>query len=108
MSYAPAALIAPGAYITGLNGGRKTVSVAGTREQILTSATPCTGIIIQGLHSNTGNVSVGGSDVSAVLAGENGIELMPAQTITLYVTDVSIVYVDAEVSGEGISFLIIR
>ena len=108
MSLAPAALFSPGSYITGLSGGRQVVATAGTPVKLSVSSQSCTGVIIQALSTNTGNIGVGGSDVKEGGGIENGIELVPSQTITLYMTDANLVWLDAEVSGEGVRFLLIK
>ena len=64
---------------------------------------------ITGLESNTDKILVGGSTVVAGTTGDGaatrrGIPLDPGQTLTLYVQDLSTIYLDAVVSGEGVSY----
>jgi hypothetical protein len=103
-----AGLIAPGTYISNLSGGRKLVTTAGTRVQLSTSSVPCQGLIIQSLRSNSGNISIGGEDVSGTLGTENGVELSPGQTMTLFCKDVSLVWMDSDINSEGIQYLILH
>lgn len=108
MPYAPAALVAPGSYINGLCGGNKVVSVAGVAEKVVSSATPASVVIVQALSTNNGNVAIGGSDVKNAAGFESGIELVPGQSITIYLTDLSLAWADVEIGGEGIRYLIMR
>lgn len=103
----PAGLIAPGTYISALSGGRKTVPTAGTRVQLSATPVSCQGVIVQALRSNAGNVAVGGPDVSSSSGGENGVEIVAGQTITLFVKDLSLVYIDADNNGDGVQYLLL-
>jgi hypothetical protein len=50
-------------------------------------------------------VCVGGSTVIAALATRRGIPLYPGDSVTLIVNDLAIVYIDAMVATEGVTFL---
>ena len=84
--YAPAALVAPGGFITGLSGGRAVSTTPGTPVKISSTSQSCTGAVVQALLTNTGNIAVGGNDVNVHggAGAENGIELIAGQTITLF------------------------
>jgi hypothetical protein len=94
--------------IVGISGGRKVVAAGGTREQVTANETHITAVIVQALRSNSGNVMVGGSDVDVTVGSENGIELSAGQSETLWITDLSLLYIDADNTGEGISYSILR
>ncbi len=87
-----------------MNDNRKTVTVAGTREQIAI-ATPCSKVIITAMISNTGYVVVGGSTVVAAEATRRGIPLVAGQSMEINIGNLSKIYIDAEVTGEGITYI---
>lgn len=84
--------------------GRKTVAVAGTAVRLVSSNTPCRKVDIQALPSNTDQVAVGSSAVVATAGSERGTVLAPGGTATLSVQDLYALYIDAAVSGEGVTF----
>ena len=90
--------------VTGLGDGRKIVASSGTRVT-LASSTACKQVLISAEEDNTGAVVVGSSTCIAALATRRGIALLPGDTITLDVDDLSRVYLDAVVSGDGVTFL---
>jgi len=81
--------------------GNKTVTTAGTSVQLSSSSVPAKKITIQAKSANTGSIYVGSSTVSAT----RGIELLPTGTITLSVNNLNLIYIDASVSGEGITYI---
>ena len=86
-----------------IGNGRKVVTTAGTAV-VLASATPCTSVAITAETDNTGFVVVGASDVIASLATRKGVPLEAGDSITLEVSDLSLVYIDATVSGDGVTY----
>jgi len=93
--------------ITKLSGGRKVVTTGGTREQVTTSETLTSAVIVQALRSNSGNVMIGGDDVDVTAGSENGIELTPGQTADINIIDLSLLWIDADNNGEGINFVLL-
>jgi len=85
--------------------GRKTVAVAGTAEKLITAATACRQVTITALLTNTDYVVVGASTVVAAEGTRRGTPLVAGQAITMDIDDVSKIYLDAVVAGEGVSFL---
>lgn len=85
--------------------GRKTVTVAGTAERLSSSNVNCRKVTIMALLTNTDYVVVGASTVVASEATRRGIPLSAGMSITLDVEDLYPLYVDAVVSGEGVSYL---
>lgn len=83
-----------------IGDGSKDVTTAGSRVA-LASSTSCKKVHIQAKIANTGSIYVGGSTI----ATGRGVELLPLATITLTISDLSLVYIDASVSGEGITFI---
>lgn len=102
------ALLSPGTYIASISGGRKTVAVAGVPERLSSTEVSCTGVIIQALRTNSGNVAVCGSDVSVQAGGESGISLVAGQTITLFMKDLKGIWIDSANNNEGVSYLTLK
>lgn len=82
-------------------GGNKTVTTAGTRVQLSSSSLPCRWLIIVGKEANTDTIWVGGPSV----ANGTGIPLLALQSERLDINDVSNVWIDSEVNGEGVTFV---
>jgi hypothetical protein len=92
-----------GASITGIANGRKTVTVAATAET-LAGATTCQRVDITAETDNTGIIVVGGSTCVALLATRQGTPLSAGDSYSIDIDDLSDVYIDATVSGDGVSF----
>ena len=86
-----------------IGSGQKTVAAAGTAE-VLGSSTATQSIIVKALAGNTGNIYVGGSGVTS----SNGFVLAAGDTVSIDTDNLSDVYIDADNSGEGVSYLIIK
>lgn len=86
-----------------IKSNRKVVASAGTAVA-LGGDVPCQKIEIMAETDNTDYVVVGGSDVVAALATRKGIPLIAGQSITLYVNNLSKVYLDAIVNTEGVTY----
>jgi len=84
-----------------VKNGRNLVTTAGTRVQ-LASSTILNSITIKALATNTGVIYVGDSTVSST----NGYQLSARETVTIAVTNANLVYLDATVSGEGVTWII--
>lgn len=89
---------------TSIADGRKVVAIAGTRVQ-LASTTPCKRVTITAETDNTGVVVVGGPGVIASLATRVGIPLSAGDVYWEDVTDLSLIWLDATVSGDGVTFV---
>lgn len=85
-----------------------TVTTAGTRVQVSTTATPCASIYFEGLHTNTGKIYVGDVTVSSTnymfeLDAKTGAtiegERLRGTTDELILSDF---YVDSSVNGEKV------
>jgi hypothetical protein len=86
---------------------KKTVTTAGTREQLTVSNLAVPSIIIQALITNTGSVYVGDNQVSATI----GLELSAGDSISMdkdaigsgdSQVSVKDIWLDAGTSGEGV------
>lgn len=78
------------------------VAFAGTRQQLPDKA--CREVTIIAKRGNTGYIYVGKGDVSSTVFGA---ELGELDSITLAVSNTNQIYIDASVSGEGISYVAI-
>lgn len=76
--------------------GSKTVSSAGTAEA-LASSTACRSVLVQAKDDNTGYILLGNATTQNIKLFAEDIEL-------IVIDDLSKVYVDAEVSGEGVNY----
>ncbi len=85
--------------------GRKTVTTAGTAERISASNVNCRRVTFMALLENTDVIVIGSSTVVASATTRQGIPLSAGQSITLDIEDLYNWYIDAVVSGEGISYL---
>ena len=80
---------------------RKTVTTAGTAEQLTATAENISGLYISALSTNTGNVYIGGSDVDST----NGYILANTDThLFIPIGDPSLLYLDVATSGEGVAY----
>jgi hypothetical protein len=84
-----------------VKNGRNLVTTAGTRVQ-LASSTVLNTITIKALTTNVGVIYVGDSTVSST----NGYQLSAKETVTIAVTNANLVYLDASISGEGVTWII--
>lgn len=94
--------------INGLSGGQKVTSAADTATQITSTETAISAIVIQAKRTNTGNVTIGGSDVSNTAGSESGIELVPGEIAVINTLDVNMWYIASDVSGDGIQYLLLK
>jgi hypothetical protein len=83
-----------------IQGAVQNVTTAGTRVQLPDIA--CKEITIIAKRANTGYIYIGGDDVSDAVYG---VELESKDSITLAVGNANLIYIDASVSGEGISYV---
>lgn len=111
MAFPPGALITPGEYLgVAKGGGVTTVVTAGTRVQLTATETNVTGVIVQATETNAGLIAVGGSDVVAALgAGRVCIQMLDAaQVIQVPIRNLSLMFLDATVSGLSVNFFPIK
>lgn len=92
--------------------GRKVVTLAGTREPLtpevdgdppVTDET--TSVVVYAETDNTGTIVVGDSTVIATLATRRGIPLAAGDSVTVNITQLPFIYIDATISGDGVSWI---
>lgn len=89
---------------TALVDGRRTVTTAGTAVQLSGTSTAIKRVTIAAETDNTNYIVVGASTVVAALATRRGIPLGPGDTITLRVDNLTDVWLNSLVDGEGVTF----
>lgn len=85
-----------------IKGAPQVVVSAGVRVNLPNY--PCREVTLIGLSSNTGSIYVGGNDVSSSVFG---VELSAKDSITLAVNNTNLIWIDASVNGEGVSYVAI-
>lgn len=86
-----------------IGDGRKVVTTSGT-EVALAASTACLSVTITAELDNTDVIVVGSASIVATLATRQGTPLAPGESITLAIDNLSKVFIDAMVSGEGVTF----
>ncbi len=84
-----------------VDSGNKNVTAAGTAVPLSSTSIPCQAVDVSAKRTNAGIIYVGGSGVSS----SNGRWLYPGDAVSLNIRDVNATYIDAAVSGEGVTFL---
>lgn len=92
--------------ITQIVDSKKTSTTPGTAVQFAAkgATTHCSYVEVQALETNTKQVAVGGPSVLEAVANRAGIVLQPGEGRIFYVTDLSMLYLDVQVSGEGVGY----
>lgn len=83
-----------------VGNGVTTVSTAGTRVA-LAASTSIKSVTVKASEANTGYIYVGSSTVSAA----NGFELSARDVVSIDIDNLSKVYIDSSVNGEGVSYI---
>ena len=95
-------------------GFLKTVTAAGTQEQLSTSNIKVLAVTISAERSNTGFIYVGDSTVSST---NYGVDLDAADSVTFTAPDMGIkhgnisledIWIDCSVSGDGVAAMYLR
>ncbi len=81
--------------------GQKNVTLAGTEETLAASQALTQGVLVKAKLANTGNVYVGKNPVTS----GTGFELDAGESVFVSVADITTVWIDVSVSGEGVSYL---
>ena len=87
-----------------IGDGRQVVAVPGTAVQLSATSVKCQKVEITALF-NTNAVSVGGSTTLATAGSERGKILMAQDSITIFVDNLTKIYIDALVAGEGVTYI---
>lgn len=83
--------------------GRKTVTTAGTAVRLTDSGVGGNSTCVTALAGNTGTICIGSATVVAASGTRRGTPLAAGESIT-FSTDPSLLWIDATVNGEGVSF----
>ena len=87
-----------------IGDGLKLTVSAGTAVQFSSTSVPCRTVVVTARPENTDVVVIGSSTVVAAAATRRGISLIPGQSTEIRIADVSSLYLDSVVSGEGVSY----
>lgn len=88
--------------------GKKTSTSPGTAVQFSATKVPCSYVEVQALETNTKQVAVGGPLVKEAVASRAGVVLQPGEGRVFYVIDLSELWLDPQVSGEGVGYQVGR
>ncbi len=88
---------------SGVLDNRKVVASAGTAVALAASTTAKL-VIITAETDNTGVITVGGSTVVASLSTRRGTPLLAGDSVALEIDNLADVYIDATVTGDGVTF----
>lgn len=79
------------------------VTTAGTRVQVSTTSVQCRMVVMNARSGNTNAVTVGDVNVVGAAATQRGITCFPGNDpITIFVSDLNLLYVDSITNGDGI------
>lgn len=81
--------------------GQKTVTTAGTEVALGASTRLKSGVSIKAMHANTGWIYVGANPVTSA----TGYVLSAGEEVFVEVGNLSQIYIDASVNGEGVSYI---
>ena len=90
---------------TSVADGRKVVTVAGTRVQF--DPLECRAVAFTAELGNTGVIVIGGPTVVAAAGTRTGTPLSAGDTAILAVNNMKLVYMDATVNGEGVTYTVL-
>ncbi len=88
----------------GLGQGRQVVATPGT-PVALAASTASKVITIQAEKDNTSDIIVGAAGVVGPVATRQGVYLSPGDSVDIPVNDLSLVYIDALVATEGVTYI---
>lgn len=87
-----------------LSSDSVTVTTAGDPVQLSATPSEAKRLDITADYSNSDMIVIGGSGVVGPAMGRKGVPLAPGNTYTFYITDLSLVWVDAAVDGQSATY----
>jgi hypothetical protein len=90
--------------VGGLNCGRTTVTTGGTAVPLDTGTARISSVTITAETDNTGIIVIGDSSVVASLATRKGTPLNAGDSATVQISQLSAVYLDTTVNGDGVTW----
>jgi len=87
---------------------RKVVTTAGTAVPLIATSTACKRVVVCAETDNTGIIAIGDSSVVAAEGSQRGIPLFPGDKIEIDIDDVSKIYIDSTVNGDGVTFFYLK
>ena len=86
---------------TAIYHGKTAVTTAGTEVTLASSQAILSGVTVKALAANTGLIYVGVNGVSSA----DGFQLSPKESIFIEVANLTTVWIDSAVNGEGVSYI---
>jgi|LGVF01.1.fsa_nt_gb hypothetical protein len=86
-----------------IGSGRQIVTTAGTSVRLGTTLT-IGGVIVVAEFGNTGVICVGGSNVIADESTRLGVPLNPGDAVILTIDDISKIWLDSTIDGDGVTY----
>jgi hypothetical protein len=102
----PVSIVSGGSVYSVIGSGKKIIDTAGMKETLVNSSTPCREVLIMALPTNTGEIWVGDSNVSA--NNKIGIVLYKGDAISIQIDNLQKIYLDATANGDGVSYIYIN
>lgn len=85
-----------------LEGRLKNVVTSGVRVRL--DDITCKEVTVIARKNNTGSIYIGGKDVSST---NFGVELHANESFTFIISNSNMIYIDASINGEGVSYVTI-
>lgn len=92
---------------TTITSGRQIVATAGTAVPLASSLT-ISEVIIVAEFDNTGTITIGDSTVIADLNTRIGVPLHPADAVIITINDISKIWVDSTIDGDGVTYTLVQ
>jgi len=86
-----------------IGDGNKSVTTAGTAV-VLSTSIASKKVTITANINNSGIICVGASTVVANQTGRRGTPLFPGDSLSLEISNVGLIYIDATVNGDGVTY----
>ena len=87
-----------------LISGNVTVTTSGTPVPLSVASVQAKRLDVTADYNNTGTIVIGGSGVVGPSVGRKGVPLPAGNTYTFYITDLSLVWADADTNGQKASY----
>lgn len=85
--------------------GRTVVDTAGTAKALSTDTSIyCKAIHVSAPRANTAEVYIGASNVLATVGNQRGVSMYSRDTVVIPMNSLSSTFIDARVSGEGVTY----
>lgn len=80
-------------------------AVPGTAVQLSATSIPSRVVLVTALAENQGPITIGASTTKATAGAGRGVQLAAGQTYEFHVSDVSLLWMDAQHAADAVSFM---